>query len=398
MSTRQVPEKFLVAFSFAGEQRELVHDIAKGVEEKLGHGKIFFDEWFMHYIAGDDADLKLQKIYEKKCELVIVCVSAHYGEKPWTQAEHRAIRARQMQIQKSQKECDQHRILPIRVGDGDVPGIHFNAIAPDVRAMSIPKIVELIVERLDLIIPEIVEGQSNVNADKAFPERPVSFAHNLADREIREWPAVLNLLTHNASKRILMFKGPSGYSKSALLGAAAKYAKNTLHVPTAYVDFNVTEMRKEASFLRELRLGLAQTLPFSSPQQEPNQWTFRQALRDLKDPALILLDTYEDIANSELAEFIEKQLLAESESCATVRFIIGGQKIPDASQSLWHTQAEIVELAPIFDVHVWKRWIHSIYPNMDEKHVEGVVFGLEGVPAAVSVALKACARNLSRIA
>lgn len=33
---RKIPEKFLVAFSFAGEQRDLVHPIAEAVEARLG--------------------------------------------------------------------------------------------------------------------------------------------------------------------------------------------------------------------------------------------------------------------------------------------------------------------------------------------------------------------------
>lgn len=79
MAGRQPPEKFQVAFSLAGEQRALVRRIAKAVEEELGQETVFFDEWFEHYIAGHDADLKLQQIYGKQSELVVVCVSERYG-------------------------------------------------------------------------------------------------------------------------------------------------------------------------------------------------------------------------------------------------------------------------------------------------------------------------------
>ena len=75
MPTRDVPERFLVAFSLAGEQRDLVRTIAEAVENKLGCGAVFLDEWFEHYIAGDDADLKLQDIYGRRCDLAVVCVS-----------------------------------------------------------------------------------------------------------------------------------------------------------------------------------------------------------------------------------------------------------------------------------------------------------------------------------
>ena len=42
MTTRVLPEKFLVAFSFAGEQRDLVRTIADEVEQQLGKGAVFF--------------------------------------------------------------------------------------------------------------------------------------------------------------------------------------------------------------------------------------------------------------------------------------------------------------------------------------------------------------------
>jgi len=82
MANRNIPERFLVAFSFAGEQRELVRSITEAVESCLGSGSVFFDEWFEYYIAGTDADIRLQEIYTRKSELVVVCVSANYGNKP----------------------------------------------------------------------------------------------------------------------------------------------------------------------------------------------------------------------------------------------------------------------------------------------------------------------------
>ena len=98
MFARELPERFLVAFSFAGDQRDLVRSIAEAVEVRLGKGTIFFDEWFEYYIAGDDADLRLQEVYSKRSILVVPCVSERYGDKPWTQAEHKAIRALQLQL------------------------------------------------------------------------------------------------------------------------------------------------------------------------------------------------------------------------------------------------------------------------------------------------------------
>ena len=154
MPRREIPDKFLVAFSFAGEQRELVRSIAEAVEERLGWGTVFYDDWFEYYIAGSDADTLLQEIYGQKAELVIVSVSANYGGKPWTLAEHEAIRALHMQLRASEDKKDAFRILPLRTGDGDVKGILFNTICPDVRQRPVAQTAELIVNRLRLIVPD----------------------------------------------------------------------------------------------------------------------------------------------------------------------------------------------------------------------------------------------------
>jgi len=63
LPARKIPKKFLVAFSLAGEQRDLVRAVAEAVERELGEPNVFYDEWFEHYLAGKDADLKLQEIY-----------------------------------------------------------------------------------------------------------------------------------------------------------------------------------------------------------------------------------------------------------------------------------------------------------------------------------------------
>jgi hypothetical protein len=153
MPARDFPERFLVAFSLAGEQRSLVREIAKATEERLGLGTVFFDEWFEAFLAGSDADVKLQRIYADRCDLAVVCVSGQYGDKAWTQAEHEAIRARAMRARAAKGERERKGVMPIRVGDGEMEGILFNTIVPDVRQRSPEEAAELIVARLRLVVP-----------------------------------------------------------------------------------------------------------------------------------------------------------------------------------------------------------------------------------------------------
>jgi len=173
MPARQPSDKFLVAFSFAGEQRDLVRAIAEAVEKKLGHNTVFLDEWFEHWLAGADADLKLQKIYGRGCALAVVCISEHYGNKPWTRHEHAAVRARVIQARTASDDREQSGILPIRVGDGDVEGILFTDIVPDVRTRSADQAAELVVDRLRLVIPDLKTKSDDTPTapGRAVPER-----------------------------------------------------------------------------------------------------------------------------------------------------------------------------------------------------------------------------------
>ncbi len=393
MPERPLPERFHVAFSFAGEQRDLVRAIAEAVEAVLGQGTVFFDEWFEPWLAGADADLKLQRLYGQGCALAVVCVSERYGGKPWTLAEHEAIRARLMQSRAAPDPRERDAVLPLRVGDGEVQGILFNAIVPDVRHRPVVQAAELILQRLYLVRPDLRPPAAGAAASgPAWPQAPVPFTHGLADRTQREWPSVLLLLTAGATRRILIFKGPSGYSKSALLQAAERYAR-LLRVPKTYVDFKDSALLTEANVLDKLAADLGHQIPGLAAAT--NRWKFSQALRAARQPVLILLDTYERAAETrELREWLETQLLAEAEECPHLRFLVAGQKVPDCSQARWKDGAETVELDRILDLRAWREWVHAINPHVEEKHIESIVLGTEGVPATVSTILGTFARNL----
>jgi TIR domain len=394
MPPRELPDKFLVAFSFAGEQRNLVRRIAEAVEAHLGRSKVFFDEWYEAYIAGDGADIVLQDIYCERCHVAVVCVSERYGGKEWTLAEHAAVRDRVNRSRASDSDSDRLGVLPIRVGDGHVKGIpKFITIIPDVRTRSLDATVTLILDRLRFAAP----GSHRPTAPSArppWPNEPMPYEPGLADRA-EPWPAIQELMTANAAKRILMLKGPSGHSKTALLNAAARYAK-ILGVPAAYVDFKDSQFLSQTNVLRRLRLDLGAVLPDFT---EPDPYKLLEALRTSASPVLILLDTYEKIKETkELVDWIETQLLAEVEECKQLRFLIGGQKVPDCSQSRWRELAEEIELDEIKDQQVWIEWGKQKNPRMDDKHVEGIVLGLEGVPGTISSALTTIAKTLPRTA
>lgn len=226
---RPVPDEFLVAFSFAGEQRSLVNEIAGEVERRLGWGTVFYDGWYEHYLAGVDADLKLQDIYGSRCVLAVVCVSKRYGEKPWTKAEHRAVRARLMESYDPANPRSSDCMLPIRVGEGEVPGIPFNTIAPDVRieVRDAKESATLIVDRLRTIAPQRVPASTQAGSDRpATTHKPLNVPqienlHYLCNRD--EQIGALDLFFGGAKREdfrrpvLVVVHGSAGAAHAAFL-------------------------------------------------------------------------------------------------------------------------------------------------------------------------------------
>ncbi len=114
--SRSFPEdgKFRVAFSFAGERREVVRSIAGEVERQLGRGTVFFDDWFPGVLSGDRPN-DLQRVYGD-CDVGVPCYSPEYKATDWTRAENRAIKARENLARHYQGESARRFLFPVYIG------------------------------------------------------------------------------------------------------------------------------------------------------------------------------------------------------------------------------------------------------------------------------------------
>jgi hypothetical protein len=364
-SARELPTKFLVAFSFAGEQRDLVRAIAEALEKKLGANNVFLDEGYEYFLAGQDADLKLQEIYGERCELAIVCVSERYGGKPWTQAEHEAIRARMMQARASADKRDRDRILPIRVGDGDVKGILFNAIVPDVRQRSPDATAQLIVDRLRLIVPSVVTGTGSAVAELPWPETPKPLDWPVADHcGVRE--GFERLLDRQARLRALPIRGDTETGKSHITRQMLANAQRMTGLTCGRFDFKgTTDMDPE---VRAFVLELGVSLPPASPQLNQRLGHILDELKTLARPTLLVFDTYESAGEAQ--EWVEKQLLPSLVRAAWLRVVIAGQRVPEVAGSVWASVAhEPLQIFSPLPVH-WFEHGKKHHPELTLAEVE----------------------------
>jgi hypothetical protein len=328
MSVRAVPTRFAVAFSLAGEQRELVLPIAQEVEAILGRSTVFYDEWYEHWIAGSDADLLLQELYGRGTELVVVCVSGAYASKPWTLTEHRAVRARLLQA--ATTPVDRQRIFPIRVGDGEFQGVLPTEIVPDVRGRTPLEAAEMIVARLNLTRPHASDAEPVV---ARWPSVPPTLHWPMADHgEARE--AFANLLCEAAPQRALLVRGASETGKSHMSKQMIRNATPLPEVASGRFDFKgTTSIGVEIEAFSQ-PLGIEP--PAGQTLREQLAKIFTQ-LRRRARPALLVFDTYE--AAGDAKDWIESVLLPHLVSARWLRVVIIGQSVPVRAGSTWEPVA-----------------------------------------------------------
>jgi len=227
--------RFEVALSFAGDgKRERVRAVAELLQQELGAGRVFFDEWFVTELAGHDAQVVLQNIYRSSTRLVVTCVCKRYNEKPWTQEEWRAIVSFERTLRDAGGEnIRRMRFLPLRFGDGEVDGIFDTAIVPDVRALTPAEIARLILERLDLAkrSPSGAGSAEPARADQVrrgklweVPPLPLEYQpraeYALIKAQLLEGePQHVVLLGHSVRHAI---QGMAGVGKSVLAAALAR--------------------------------------------------------------------------------------------------------------------------------------------------------------------------------
>ncbi|KAA8747369.1 TIR domain-containing protein [Paenibacillus sp. UASWS1643] len=106
--------EYEVAFSFAGEDRELVDEIADQLRK--ANIRVFYDMYETVSLWGKDLYTHLDEIYRKKSKYCVMFLSNNYKEKVWTNHERESAQARAF------TEREEY-ILPIRLDDTEIPGI-----------------------------------------------------------------------------------------------------------------------------------------------------------------------------------------------------------------------------------------------------------------------------------
>jgi Leucine-rich repeat (LRR) protein len=134
--------KYDFAISFAGEDREIVEEMVK-LLTKDKKVRVFYDNYFESEIIGKKLSIYFQEKYGKQTRYVIILISKHYPLKDWTNLELSIARD---EANKRKEEF----ILPIRLDDTKILGIHDDIGFIDLRKKTIEETIALLIEKLEL--------------------------------------------------------------------------------------------------------------------------------------------------------------------------------------------------------------------------------------------------------
>ncbi|MGF1839659.1 TIR domain-containing protein [Vibrio atlanticus] len=135
---------FDVAFSFPGDVRDYVQELAAEVERELGPHTYFYDNNYKAQLARPSLDLLLQDIYNNRSRLLVVFLCEKYQEKDWCGVEFRAIREILM-------DRDDQKIMFVRMDDGKVEGVFKTDGYIDGNTHTPRDVASFIRERIELL-------------------------------------------------------------------------------------------------------------------------------------------------------------------------------------------------------------------------------------------------------
>ena len=149
-------------------------------------------------------------------------------------------------------------------------------------------------------------GLQNIELPTVRWPAPLEFQPDLADRNKKEWPAVIDLLAGRSRERILLYEGGTGLGKSELLRQAAVYAKK-LGIAVVWVNFKGGGLSL-AEVLGQFDLDLSVHLPNFAREGASKTHLLRKDLRALRQPVLIIFDSYEAAHdNKPVADWLSQQ-------------------------------------------------------------------------------------------
>ena len=133
--------RFRVAFSFAGEKRDYVAQVARILADRFGEDAVLYDKYHEAEFARSDLGIYLPKLYGEQSDLIVPVLSPDYDAKRWTGWEW-------LHIYGLLTKEDSKRVMPCRFGFASVDGLSPASGFVELDDKTPEQCAKLVLERL----------------------------------------------------------------------------------------------------------------------------------------------------------------------------------------------------------------------------------------------------------
>ncbi|HEX7174195.1 MAG TPA: AAA family ATPase, partial [Pyrinomonadaceae bacterium] len=299
-------KRFRIAFSFAGEKRDFVKQVAAILAERFGEAAILYDKYHEAEFARYDLGIYLPKLYGEQSDLIVPVLCPDYDAKRWTGWEW-------LHIYGLLTKSDGQRVMPTRFEYAEVDGLSHAAAFIELDDKTPDDLARLILERLALnegkpknyyTKPSSTDGAArhtsipnNLPRLQPFFGREAELAQirEALDADNRTWGALID--------------GPGGMGKTSLAVRAAydcppEQFKRIVFVSVKNRELDDDGVRELGVFVLpgflEMLNELSRELKRADITKAPEDERIRLLLDALRDAqALLILDNLESLPKSD---------------------------------------------------------------------------------------------------
>ncbi|HEX8353161.1 MAG TPA: AAA family ATPase, partial [Pyrinomonadaceae bacterium] len=300
-------KRFRIAFSFAGEKRDFVGQVAAILALRFGETAILYDKYYEAEFSRARLGRYLPKLYHEQSELVVVVICRDYPRKEWCGLEWDAI----FDLLKQRREGE---VMLSRFDNATVEGLYSDAGFTELDNKSPEQFARLILERLALNEGEPKDYYTGSSSPDDRAAAHTSVPNNLPrlqpffGREA-ELAQIRDALDPDNRTWGALIDGPGGMGKTSLAVRAAYDCTPEQFERIVFVSVKNRELDDDGvrelgvfvlpgflEMLNELSRELGRADITKSPEDDRIRLLL-DALRD--EQALLILDNLESLPKSD---------------------------------------------------------------------------------------------------